>query len=83
MIHRETPVYPPDMKAQGKEAVVKLKVLIDTKGKVRQVTVKKSGGYQFDLAAIEAIKNSTFTPAKVEGRSVSVLMLIPVKFKLR
>lgn len=83
MIHRQTPVYPPSMKQQGKEATVKLEVLLDIKGKIRKVTVKKSGGEEFDQAAIEAIKNSTFMPANIEGKPVAVLMKIPVKFRLR
>lgn len=83
MIHRKTPIYPPAMKQQGKEAVVKLEVLLDIKGHIRKITVKKSAGEAFDQAAIEAIKNSTFMPADIRGKPVAVLMKIPVKFRLR
>jgi len=83
MIHRQRPTYPPDMRQQGKEATVKLEVLLDIKGVVRKVTIKKSGGDAFDQAAIEAIKSSTFMPANINGKPVAVLMKIPVNFRLR
>ncbi len=83
MIHRETPVYPPEMRAQGKEATVKLEVLLDVNGQVKKVTIKKSGGSLFDQAAINAIKSSTFMPGNINGKPVAVLMRIPVKFRLR
>ena len=83
MIHREKPIYPPDMKQQGKEGTVKLEVLLDVKGKIRKVTIKKSAGAAFDQAAINAIQNSSFMPANVSGKPVAVLMKIPVKFRLR
>lgn len=83
MIHRQKPVYPPAMRQQGKEATVKLEILLDTKGKIRKITVKKSAGNAFDQAAVAAIKNSTFMPANIKGKPVSVLMKIPVKFRLR
>ena len=83
MIHRQTPIYPPEMKQKGKEATVKLEVLLDIKGQIRKITIKKSGGEAFDKAAIEAIKSSTFMPANIKGKPVAVLMKIPVKFRLR
>ena len=83
MIHRQTPVYPDAMKQEGREATVKLEIFLDTKGKVRKVTVIKSGGDAFDQAAIDAIQHSTFMPANIEGKPVNVLMKIPVKFRLR
>ncbi len=83
MIHRETPVYPSTMRAQGKEGRVKLEVLIDDKGKVRQITVVKSAGEAFDQAAIAAIAKSNFTPGNIDGKPVAVLLKLPVNFKLR
>lgn len=82
-IHMVQPVYPPDMRAQNKEAKVKVEALIDSKGVVRQVRVIKSAGESFDKAAVEAIKNSTFTPGDINGKPVAVLYRIPVAFKIR
>jgi len=83
MIHRETPIYPAIMRAQGKEGKVRLEVLIDSKGKIRKVTVIKSAGEAFDKAAIAAISNSSFTPGNIDGKPVAVLLKLPVNFTLR
>ncbi len=83
MIHRETPIYPPVMRAQGKEGKVKLEVLIDDKGKIRKITVIKSAGEAFDQAAVAAISNSSFTAGNIDGESVAVLLRLPVNFRLR
>lgn len=81
-LHQETPVYPENMRAKGTTGIVELLVLIDKTGQIRQITIVKSAGESFDEAAISAVKASTFMPAKVDGRPVSALLKMPVKFKL-
>ncbi|MDH5230680.1 MAG: energy transducer TonB [Gammaproteobacteria bacterium] len=81
--HRAFPIYPPAMEAQGIEAVVRLKVLIDIKGNVKQVTVVKSAGAEFDKAAVDAAWKSTFIPAKANGQSVPAIMTFPIRFQIR
>lgn len=81
-VHRAQ-FYPPAMQSMGKEAVVKLEALIDKHGNVRQVRIIESAGQDFDQAAIESIKASTFIPGNVEGKPVAVLLRIPVVFQLR
>ena len=81
-IHRETPVYPQAMRALSKSGVVKLEALIDPTGKVKHVTVVESAGQAFDEAAKAAILRSTFAPGKVGDTPVSVLLRLPVKFRL-
>lgn len=81
-MHREVPVYPENMRANGKTGIVELSVLIDKAGKVREITILKSAGEYFDKAAIDAIKASSFMPAKVDGKPVTSLLKMPVKFKL-
>lgn len=82
-IHRETPAYPEKMRASGITGTVRLSVLIDKTGKVREITILKSAGESFDKAAIEAIKASSFVPAKIDGKPVTALLKMPVKFKLQ
>ncbi|MDH5216434.1 MAG: energy transducer TonB [Gammaproteobacteria bacterium] len=82
-VHQVQPIYPPDMRAQGREAKVKVEALIDSKGVVRQVRIIKSAGEAFDEAALLAIKSSTFTPGDINGKPVAVLYRIPVTFKIR
>jgi len=81
-LHREEPDYPEVMRSIGKTSVVVLDVLIDKKGKVRKVTVLKSGGEHFDNAAMKGMKASSFIPAKLNGKSVAVILRFPVKFRL-
>ena len=82
VVHWERPEYPPQMKALGREATVKVEVLIDKTGKVRQVVVVKSGGADFDVAAVAAVGRSSFLPANIDGRPVPVRYRIPIRFKL-
>lgn len=81
-IHRAQ-FYPPSMRSLGKEAIVKLEVLIDKAGVVRNVIVLESAGAIFDQAAIESMMASTFVPGNVEGKAVAVLKRMPVRFTLR
>jgi len=81
--HKVEPEYPQEMRSLGKEATVKLELLIDRNGKVRKVTVLNSGGAAFDAAATKAMLQSSFVPGNIEGESVAVRMRIPIKFSLR
>lgn len=81
--HKVEPEYPSGMRSLGKEATVKLELLIDRIGKVRKVTVLKSGGSAFDEAATKAMLQSSFVPGNIEGQPVAVRMRIPIKFSLR
>ena len=81
-LHRENPVYPEAMRAQGISGIVRLEALIDKDGKVRKVNILKSAGRQFDEAARRAILASTFYPAEVKNEPVAVLLRLPVRFDL-
>ena len=81
--HKVDPEYPPAMRVLGREARVKLAVLVDPKGSVRKVTILESGGEAFDQAAISAIQASSFIPGNIEGKPVTVLMRIPIVFRLK
>jgi len=47
------------------------------------VVVLKSGGEQFDQAAIQALKNSKFKPAQMMGKPVAVKIRVPYVFDLK
>jgi len=82
-LHRETPIYPQAMHADGISGVVKLEALIDKEGNVRQITILESAGKYFDEAAKNALMLSRFYPAEVDNTAVAVLLRLPVKFELR
>jgi TonB family protein len=63
--------YPPDAARMGIEGKVQTRILLDEKGKVRQVRVIKAAGHGFDERAIEALKKYRFSPARTsDGKAV-------------
>lgn len=81
--HKKEPIYPETEKILGREAKVVLEVLIDDKGNVRDINIAKSAGTAFDDAAINAVKQSSFSPGEVNGKPVTVRYRLPVSFKLK
>jgi len=77
------PAYPPSERAAGKETQVVAEVYIGENGTVDRVEIITSGGILFDNAVISAVKNSSFTPAFMDGKPVAVRVKIPYTFKLR
>lgn len=82
-LYREMPVYPLFARKLGKEGKVILRLTIDDKGNLRNVEVMEQAGYGFAEAAVEAVKKSTFLPAKKHGKPVASRALLPVIFSLR
>ena len=82
-LSRELPVYPPIARRMGKEARVLLRLTIDEKGILLHVETIENPGFGFAEAAIEAVRKSSFVPAKREGKPVMVTALLPVRFQLK
>lgn len=76
------PQYPEFARRLGQEGYVLLKVLVDETGNPKKVEVLKSGGKAFDEAAVEAIKKSTFHPARDKGVPIPCYVKIPIRFQL-
>jgi TonB family protein len=75
-------VYPESAKEKGIEGKVLIKVYIDEQGNVFDTEIIKSLEKSCDEAAINAVKKLKFTPAKVNGKNVKVVVIIPISFKL-
>jgi len=73
-------VYPPAALAEQRHADVVLTVTIDADGHVSAVDVASSGGDDLDQAAIIAVRQWTFVPAKRNGTPVSSRIRIPFHF---
>ncbi|HYA13048.1 MAG TPA: energy transducer TonB [Syntrophales bacterium] len=82
-IHREMPVYPMLARRLGKEGRVVLKLLIDRNGLLQNIEVIEPSGFGFTEAAIEALKKSTFVPAKRNGEKVASQAILAVRFNLK
>ncbi|MEW6162511.1 MAG: energy transducer TonB [Nitrospirota bacterium] len=81
-LHRELPSYPLIARRMGKEGRVILRLTIDKRGKLLNVEVIENAGYGFTEAAIEAVKRSTFLPAKRDGKPIASRALLPIRFIL-
>ena len=77
------PVYPSQARRRGKEGTVLLRLSISERGELTQVEVLDDPGHGFSEAAIEAVRNSSFTPAHHNGRPTAVRATLPIRFTLR
>jgi TonB family protein len=76
--------YPQDVRQQGKEGSVKVEVLIDAEGLVRDVKVLQSNDSRFTALVTEKLKKAKFEPAlDKSGRPAAVRMVLPIVFELR
>jgi protein TonB len=74
------PAYPADMKREGQSGMVTVKVIVDENGDVVSREVAKSTRSEFETAALEAVGQWKFKPAKKAGHAVKVAITIPIKF---
>jgi protein TonB len=76
------PVYPSVARAARVQGVVILEATITPQGRVEEVKVLR-GVPALDEAAVEAVKQWTYTPTLLGGVPVSVVMTVTVHFVLR
>ncbi len=60
--------------------MVSISVKIDESGNVVATAVSKSSHPGFDQAALDAVAQWKFKPAKKAGRAVAVSVVLPVRF---
>lgn len=77
------PVYPDEARRAGLEGLVILEVGIDANGRVYDAVVVQPAGHGFDEAAVQAMKKSSFHPARRGNEPVAVRLRIPVRFTLK
>ena len=76
------PVYPPIAVQAKVDGTVELEAVIDAAGAVTDVRVLRSIPL-LDRAAIEAVRRWRYTPARLNGVPVAVVMTVKVTFTLR
>lgn len=74
--------YPAEAEEAGLEAVVRLLIELDAEGMVVNVSVPEPVGNGFDEAAVDAVLEMTFTPARTEEGPVPVLFEFEYGFTL-
>ena len=75
------PIYPPLAQATHVKGYVILEAIIDERGAVKGVSVLKSIPL-LDQAAVDAVKQRRFTPARLNSQPVPVVMTVTVNFEL-
>lgn len=78
-IRHVPPIYPADAFAAGVEGVVVIEAIIGTDGTVRDATVVKSVP-MLEEAALGAVRLWQFTPTKLNGVPIEVVMTVAVNF---
>lgn len=79
------PDYPEDARSRNIEGTVEVRVQILSNGRAGEVSVKTSSGYRsLDAAAIAAVRDWLFVPAKKRsnGQAISCYSSFPVRFRL-
>ena len=77
------PVYPLEAREKGYQGEVLLRVEVLSNGRVGQVEVKKSSGYEvLDQSALVAVKKWKFIPARKGEVAIPFWVNIPIKFQL-
>jgi periplasmic protein TonB len=82
-LHHEMPEYPSSAKRRKKEGKVVIIVTIDEKGKLINAEVSEATDQTFARSALEALKRSTFRPAKRNGVPIACRAALPVRFALQ
>jgi len=81
--NRVEPMYPPTSRRAGEEGTVRLKVLVDEKGKPRDVAVATSSGFaRLDQAAMEAVRKWRFVAATDGTSPISAWTQVAITFRL-
>jgi len=74
--------YPERAREFQKEGVVILEVDVDAQGRVISARVVEEPGWGFGEAALKAIREAVFTPARIGETAVPVRYRVPIRFKM-
>ncbi|EMJ96361.1 energy transducer TonB [Leptospira alstonii] len=78
-----TPDYPSEARSAGIAGTSTLEVIIAENGQVLRVrSVGKPLGFGLDEAAIDAFYKKRYSPSVLDGKPITVKVLIPVRFSL-
>jgi len=82
-LRKAIPNYPHQARQMAKEGTVVLHVTIDEAGRPVEIDLVRKAGCGFDEEAIKAVKNSTFAPARKEGKPIMCKAILPIRFVLK
>lgn len=75
------PLFPDEARKAGLAGTVLLRVEIDENGRPLAVAVRRSSGHEvLDQAALRAVRNWRFEPARSRGKTIGTRLEIPIRF---
>jgi protein TonB len=76
--------YPEEARDKGLEGLVRVKAFVGKDGKVIEAAVDagQSGPPVLEKAAVDAVRQWTFEPARAKGEPVEIWIVVPVNFRL-
>ncbi|HRC88077.1 MAG TPA: TonB family protein [Thermoanaerobaculia bacterium] len=83
VISRVNPVYPELDRRVRREGVVIVEAVIDQQGRVANARLLKGVSIGLDQAALAAVREWRFSPARIGDRPVSVYFTLTVRFSLQ
>lgn len=81
VLERVEPKYPAEARAANIGGMVVLETRINEDGSLGEIRVLRPLGYGLDEAAIEAVKQWKFQPAREGGRPLSVVYTVTLNFR--
>jgi len=79
-LDRVIPAYPEELRNQGIQGTVELRVVIDESGSASEIKVEKQLHPYLDFAAVQAIRQSKFEPAVQDGKPIVASSKVVVNF---
>ncbi len=81
-LRTQAPVYPEALRRENVSGIVSINATVDENGNVTATAVSKSTNPGFDKAALDAVSQWKFKPAKKDGQAVAVTVVLPVRFSV-
>jgi protein TonB len=83
-LHNPRPAYPREARIRGWEGVVRLRVRVSADGRCEQVEIQRGSGHEaLDEAALQAVRQWRFVPARRGDTPVASWAIVPITFTLR
>lgn len=79
---QQKPIYPYSMRRGGFRGEVTVQFVVDTEGRVREPSVRRSNNPMLDAPALDAVRQWRFKPGTLDGQPVNVRMMVPMIFQL-
>ncbi len=77
------PGYPATSRRLNERGLVRLRALVGSDGRVQQIAVESSSGYnRLDNAAMEAVRDWKFAPARRGDAAIAQWVIVPINFNL-